>query len=339
MFSELGLRSPVVAAPMAGGPTTPELVLAAATAGCLGFLAAGYRSADDLAAQIDTVTAQTATYGVNLFAPNPVPVDGAAYDAYRSQLAADAERFGVTLPAEPREDDDGWRDKIDVLVDKAPPIVSFTFGIPDPAALTALRRTGCLLVQTVTSAAEALQARDAGFGFLAVQAAAAGGHYGTLTPGLPSAGTRLPDLVAEIRHAVDVPVIAAGGVAGSPDVKAALTAGASAVAVGTLLLLAPESGSSPAHRRALTEPTPRETVVTRAFTGRPARGLRNTFIDNYDALAPAGYPALHYLTSPLRKASAAATDPEFVNVFAGTGYRAATEQPAADILRRLAVGL
>ena len=106
--------------------------------------------------------------------------------------------------------------------------------------------------------------------------------------------------------------------------------------MGTVLLLADESGASATHREALEDPARTETVVTRAFTGRPARGLRNRFIDNYEASAPLGYPAIHYLTSPLRKAAAAAGEPELVNLWAGTGYRHARREPTAQILARLA---
>lgn len=335
-ISDLGLSLPVLAAPMAGGPTTPALVVAAARAGGFGFLAGGYRNADDLADQIRSVAMQTSMFGVNLFAPNPVPVERIAYDRYRALLDADAQRFQVSLPEDPIEDDDAWRDKIDLLADVSVPVVSFTFGIPDAAALTALRKAGSVLVQTVTSADEAVRAAAAGVDVLAVQAAAAGGHSATLSPDRLLAARPLGDLLAEISHAVDLPTIAAGGVATPKDIADAIHYGASAVMVGTILLLSPESGASTAYRKALADPGRGDTVVTRAFTGRPARGLRNAFVDRYDAAAPFGYPALHHLTSPLRKAAAAAEDKEFVNLWAGVGYRAAADRPAGDILRRLA---
>jgi len=335
-LADLGVPLPVLAAPMAGGPTTPALVTAAARAGGLGFLAAGYLSAETLAGQLTSVRQHTNAFGVNLFAPNPVPIDPAAYRRFRALLQGDAERFGVTLPEVPKEDDDDWRSKIDVLLDEPVPIVSFTFGIPDPTTLAALRRVGTTLVQSVTSAAEARQAAAAGVDTLAVQAAVAGGHSATLTPNRTPPGTTLTDLVAEITHAVDLPVIAAGGITNSDQVGEILRQGAVAVMVGTVLLLSPESGATAAHRKGLTDPLRGDPVVTCAFTGRPARGLPNAFLTKYDDEAPLGYPALHHLTRPLRQASAAAGDPEFVNIWAGTGYRAATEEPAEQILRRLA---
>jgi NAD(P)H-dependent flavin oxidoreductase YrpB (nitropropane dioxygenase family) len=262
---------------MAGGPTTPELVVAAAAAGGLGFLAGGYKSAEALAGQIAEVRRATATFGVNLFAPNPAPVDPTEYARYRDAVRADAERFGAAVAEEPVEDDDGWRDKIDLLLADPAPVVSFTFGIPDTAALAALRKAGSLLVQTVTSGAEAVRAAEAGIDLLAVQAAVAGGHSGTLTPERPPPAAPLRELLAEIK-----------------------------------------------------------TVVTRAFTGRPARALPNTFLTKHTAHAPLGYPAVHHLTSPMRKAAAAAGNAEYVNLWAGTGHRAVAERAAAEILHSLA---
>jgi nitronate monooxygenase len=339
LFTELGLSVPIVAAPMAGGPTTPDLVVAADRAGGIGFLAAGYQSAEAVKTKIDTVRGETPNFGVNLFAPNPVPVDRPAYQAYRETLRADADRLGVALPEDPVEEDDAWRDKIDLLIDAGVPVVSFTFGVPERAVVDAVRAVGSLLVQTVTSADEARLAAAAGMDALAVQSSAAGGHWGTLTPRRPPLPqARLEELVAQVGSASELPIIAAGGIADPTTVRAAIVAGAAVVAVGTVLMLSPEAGTSATHRAALSTGD-RPTVVTKAFTGRPARGLRNAFIGRYDDLAPFGYPALHHLTSPIRRAAAAAADPELLHLWAGTGYRAATTDPAEFILRQLTAQL
>jgi nitronate monooxygenase len=334
-LSEMGATSPVVAAPMAGGPTTSSLVLAAASAGSLGFLAAGYLSAEALGEHIVAVSRRTSLYGVNLFAPNPTPVDPEQYAAYRDRIWPEATRSGVELPAEPIEDDDAWHDKIALLVRQPVPVVSFTFGIPDAESVIALRAVGSRLVQTVTSVEEARLASQAGLDALAVQASAGGGHSGTLTPESIPADRPLPELVADIRAAVDLPVLGTGGVASADDVRRALAAGADGVLVGTALLLAHEAGTSDAHRAGLLDHD-RQTAVMRAWTGRPARGLRNAFSDAYDAGAPVGYPAVHHLTRPIRRVAAAKGDPERVNLWAGTGFRAARQAPAAEILGSLA---
>ncbi|MBP2478412.1 NAD(P)H-dependent flavin oxidoreductase YrpB (nitropropane dioxygenase family) [Crossiella equi] len=331
----LGLTTPLLAAPMAGGPTTPALVGAAARAGGLGFLAAGYLAPEAFAAQLALTRAQTSLFGVNLFAPNPVAVDPAAYTAYRDRLRADAERFGAELPETPVEDDDWWRDKVDLLLADPVPVVSFTFGLPDAAALAGLRRAGSLLVQTVTSAEEGLHAVEAGVDAIIVQAAAAGGHSATFTPGRPLPVKPLPELLTEVNHAVGLPKIAAGGVVRPEQVRELLTCCARAVLVGTALLLTPEAGTSAAHRAALSEVDRGDTVLTRAFTGRPARALRNGFLDAHDAAAPLGYPALHHLTRPIRRAG----EVEHVNLWAGTGYREVQAKPAAEVLAGLAAHL
>lgn len=337
VLSDLGLRIPVIAAPMAGGPTTPALVTAAAGAGSLGFLAGGYTKPETMAANIAAVRAEGVPFGVNLFAPNPVPVDPEAYRRYAAEIAAEGEPYGLDLAGrEPVEDDDAWADKIDVLLADPVPLVGFTFGMPSPDVAAALRRAGSLIVQTVTSAEEARLATDAGADLLFVQSSAAGGHSGTFTPDRVPPLVPAADLVAEVAHTVPTPLVAAGGLATPADVAGVLRAGALAAAVGTVLLRAEESGTSATHRAALADPARDRTVVTRAFTGRPARGLHNEFIDRYEARAPLGYPAVHHLTSPLRKAAAAAGDPERVHLWAGTGHRHATDEPAARILTRLA---
>jgi nitronate monooxygenase len=340
LLDELGTSVPIVAAPMAGGPTTPALVIAAAAAGSAGFLAAGYKTPDAFAAQIAEVRAASVPFGVNLFSPNPVPVDPAEFRSYAERLQADGDSYNIDLAHQaPIDDDDFWHEKVALLLDDPVPVVSFTFGLPPASDLRALRERGMLLVQTVTSAAEARAATEAGVDALAVQASAAGGHSGTFTPQDIPPPTPLTEIVARVRAVTSLPLLAAGGLATSPDISAVLQAGASAAAVGTVLLGSGESGASAPYKRVLASPGERQTLVTRAFSGRPARGLRNGFIDRYDAFAPQGYPAINTLTTPLRRAAAAAGDAETINLWAGTGFRHVRAEPAATILAGLARGL
>jgi nitronate monooxygenase len=335
-LSQLGLTVPVIGAPMAGGPSTPALVTGVARAGGLGFLAAGYKTPEALAGQLAEVRATGVAFGVNLFAPNPVPVDAAEFRRYAAALQPDADRYGLDLTAaEPVEDDDHWRDKIDLLLADPVPVVSFTFGVPGRDVVAALRAAGSLVVTTATSADEARLGTEAGADLLVVQATAAGAHSGTTTPSRPPPDVPLPELLAAVRAATPLPLLAAGGIGTRDDVRAALAAGASAVVVGTVLLRADESGASGVHKAALADPAAGETVVTRAFTGRPARALRNAFTDRHTAGAPAGYPALHHLTRPLRAAATAAGDADRVNLWAGTGYRHAAAGPVAGLVARL----
>lgn len=338
-LTDLGVTLPVLAAPMAGGPTSPAMVVAAARAGALGLLAAGYKTPDTVRAEMAAVRDASVAFGVNLFAPNPVPIERDAYRRYAHAVQREADRFGLHLPADPVDDDDAFGAKVDLLLADPVPVVSFTFGLPGADVIRALQKAGTTVVQTVTSVPEAEAAAAAGADMLALQASVAGGHSGTFTPERLPAPVPLTELVAQVTGAVRLPVIAAGGLATAGDVAAVLGAGAAAVAVGTVLLRAEESGASATHRAALTDPLRTETVLTRAFTGRPARGLRNRFIDEFESQAPLGYPAIHHLTSPLRKAAAAAGEADLVHLWAGTGYRHAGEKPTATILAELGAKL
>lgn len=336
----LGLSTPLLAAPMAGGPTTPRLVTAAAAAGGAGLLAGGYKTADALARQIAEVRAASVPFGVNLFAPNPVPIDRAAYQKYVRTLQPEADSYGLDLAGIPlTEDDDAWRDKIDLLLADPVPLATFTFGIPGPDVLKQLRKAGILVGQTVTSIGEARQAEAAGVDVLVVQGFSAGAHSGTLTPERLPADIPISELIRAVSTVTALPLVAAGGIATGDEIGRVLRAGAAAAMVGTVLLRSDECGASKTHQAALADPARDQTVVTRAFTGRPARGLRNRFIDRYERLAPSGYPALHHLTRPLRTAAAAAGDPDRLHLWAGTGFRHASAEPATRILNRLTANL
>ncbi|MFC9330640.1 nitronate monooxygenase [Kitasatospora sp. NPDC057015] len=329
------LAVPVLAAPMAGGASTPRLVAALAAAGGMGLLAAGYLSAAAVAEQIRLTRELTdRPFGVNLFVPAE-PGDAAAVAGYRERLRPEAERYGVELPAEIPADRDDWDAKIETLVADPVPWVSYTFGLPSPREVRALRAAGSLQIATVTGAAEARLAARAGMDALCVQGPAAGGHRGTFRIADRPGTTPLLPLLAEVAAVTGLPLIAAGGIGDGPALAAALRAGAGAVQLGTAYLRADESGASEPHRAALVDGRLTETVVTRAFTGRPARGLRNAFIDRYGAAAPAAYPEVHHLTRPVRAAAAALGDTGAMHLWAGTAHGLARSGPAAEITREL----
>lgn len=335
-LAALGLTIPLIAAPMAGGATTPAMVIAAARAGALGFLAAGYKSPQAVESEIVAVRDASIPFGVNVFVPNAVPVTDEAYRRYAGALQAEADRFGLTLPAHPIDDDDAFGAKIEVLLSNPVPVVSFTFGLPGDDIVKALQKAGTVVIQTVTTVPEAELAAAAGTDMLAVQASVAGGHSGTFTPDRMPAPVPIGELLGQISTGVRLPLIAAGGLATPEAVAGVLDAGAVAAAVGTVLLRADESAASATHKAALIDPSRTETTLTRAFTGRPARGLRNNFIDRFEPIAPLGYPAIHHLTSPLRKAAAAAGESDLVHLWAGTGYRHVRDESTASILTALA---
>jgi nitronate monooxygenase len=329
------LDVPVIGAPMAGGPTTPALAAAVSEAGGLGFLAAGYQTADQVAGDVATLReATSAPYGLNLFVVEPYEPDAAAFDAYCRTLEPEAARLGVEL-GPPRWDDDDWQAKLDLVLDVRPDVVSFTFGCPSPEVLRRLAEVDVLTAVTVTSVDEAREAVARGAASLAVQGPEAGGHRGTWDLDAEPNSAPLLDLLPAVVAAVDVPVAAGGGVATADDVASVLDRGALAAQVGTAYLLADEAGTNPVHRAALTDPEFAATRLTRSYTGRWAHGLANRFMAEH-AVAPAGYPQLHHVTSPLRRAAVAAGDPHVAHMWAGTRHAEAKARPAAEITRSLA---
>jgi nitronate monooxygenase len=329
-------RLPIVQAPMAGGPSTPELTAAVNAAGGFGFVAAGYLTADTLREALDRTRALTTEpIGVNLFVPSEPVRDRAAIEAYAERLRPLAERFGAPL-GEPRWEDDQYPAKIAALESAGVHTVSFTFGCPSEEDIRRLQRAGTRVAVTVTNRAEAEQAAAGGADVLVVQGTEAGGHQASFDAAVPNE-TPLREALAAIRG-LDRPMIATGAIMTAADVRAALDAGADAVQIGTALLCTPEAATSAPYRAALLEGRYADTVVTRAFSGRWARGLRNGFARDH-ADAPGGYPEVHHLTRPLRAAATKAGDPDVPNLWAGTGWRAITAQPAADVVRRLAAGL
>jgi nitronate monooxygenase len=325
---------PVVVAPMAGGVSTTSLVRAAAEAGAAAFLPAGYRSPEAVEGDLRELGGTGRPYGLNLFVPSRTPADAPAVEAYRARLTPEAERYGVELPAPRLADDDHYPAKVELAVAAAPAWVSFTFGIPDRTVVDALRRAGSAVLVTVTDADEARQAVAAGVTGIVAQGGSAGGHSATTRPARYRGDRSTADVLREVRAAVSVPVLAAGGVGRAADVHALLTAGATAVQVGTMFLLAAEAGTREAHRAALAGAG--TTVVTRAFTGQPARGLRNRFTDTYSADAPIAYPAVHHLTAPIRAAAARLGDAGALNLWAGTAFAQARPGSCREILDRLA---
>jgi len=319
---------------MAGGPSTPELAAAVTDAGGLGFLAGGYKSPDQLAQQIRAARALTdGPIGVNLFVVSANDADGKELEAYRQELQGEADRYGIAL-GKPHWDDDAWEGKLGVVRAEKPEMVSFTFGCPAAPILRELDELGILTAVTVTDAAEARIAAGNGAQVLVLQGPGAGGHRATFDAAADPGTQSLPELLAAIRTMTDLPLIAGGGIGTHTLVREVLGAGAVAVQVGTALLLADEAGTNPAHRSALTDPRFTETSVTRAFTGRPARSLRNRFIDDHPATSHA-YPHIHYMTAPLRAAAAANNDVQALHLWAGTAYRHTRQGSAADIVAAL----
>jgi nitronate monooxygenase len=330
------LRVRVLGAPMAGGPSTPALAAAISDAGGLGFLAGGLLSAEELADSILATRRLTSgPIGVNLFVPQDPVATMDELGAFAAAVEDEAEHYGVAL-GEPHDGGDEWAAKLDVLCELRPEVASFTFGTPTEAEYRRLGDAGILTLATVTSVREAVIAVSFGADAVVAQGPDAGGHRATFDPQAAPPRDTLDDLVSALAACFDCPVIAAGGLGTAADVHRMHAAGAAAVQLGTAFLLADEAGTNPVHRGALRDPQFTKTVVTRAFTGRYARALRNQFIDRHDAHAICGFPQVAVITGPIQAAAVKLGDPHGVGMWTGTAFRNARTGPASDIVRELA---
>ena len=321
---------PIVLAPLASGPGTPELTAAVSNAGGLGFLAAGYLTPAVFAERLRRTRELTSgQLGVNIFVLQDREVDDDAVAAYARALEPEARERGIEL-GKPRFDDDWLDAKLELIAATTVDVVSTTFGCLTPDAVARLQERGTRVWATVTAPHEARAARDAGVDALIVQGAEAGGHRGAWRD--DGAPAPLLELLNSID--VDLPLVATGGIADRDGVAAALAAGAQAVQLGTAFLLCPEAGTSEPHRRALRGGGP--TAFTRAFTGRSARGIVNRFMTEHPH-APSAYPHIHHLTAPLRAAAREAGDADGINLWAGVNFAQAEELPAAEVLERLRI--
>jgi nitronate monooxygenase len=333
IFHPGALAVPIVQAPMAGGPSTPELAIAVSEAGALGFLAAGYKQTQSVREDIDAVRASsTKPFGVNLFVPTPEPADPASYRDYLRELEPEAARQGVDLD-EARFDDDEWENKLRLVREQRVPVVSFTFGCPDIDVITALHDAGIAVWVTITNVAEAASAQRAGADALIVQGTEAGGHRGSFTDDENTGGFGLLALLRLVSRAVPLPLIATGGIADGHAVASVLCAGASAAQIGTALMLAPEAGTTPSQRALTSQAIP--TQLTRAFTGRLARGITNRFLGEHSATAPIAYPEINNATRSLRGAARQQGDTDAFNLWAGQAHELARDQPAGELIRTM----
>jgi nitronate monooxygenase len=332
-FSLADLEHPIIQAPLGGGPSTPALAAAVCEAGGLGFLATGYRTSDAVQAEIAELRALTSRpFGLNIFVPGPASEDAAALERYAGTLAADAARLGVEL-GEARHDDDNWEEKLALAREERVPVVSFTFGCPDATVVAQLQAAGCAVWVTVTTSAEAVAAADGGADALVVQGVEAGGHRGSGDAVAPGDDGLLA-LLQLVRAVTDRPLVATGGIATGRGVAAVLAAGASAAQLGTAFMLTPEAATSDAHREAFSRTA--RTALTRAFTGRWARGIENRFMREHEHEAPLAYPEVHNLAAPLRAAARDRGDADGFNLWAGQAYPLAEAVPAGELVRRLA---
>jgi nitronate monooxygenase len=330
------LPIPILQAPMAGA-TLDGLAVAVSEAGGLGSLAAGALAPEDIGSAVARIRAATdAPFGVNLLmAPKADPAPGEV-EAALERLAPWYEAAGAPLPAAPNSFAPDFDAQLAAVIEQAPPVASFTFGILTDEQVEALHRAGSHVLGTATTVAEARAWADVGADGICAQGFEAGGHRGHFLAEAEASLVGTMALVATIRAAVDLPVIAAGGVMDGRGVAAALALGASAVQMGTAFLRSDEATTSAPWRAALAAVGDDPTRLTRAFTGRYARGVENDFIRGMRSVqeeVPA-YPVQNRLTQPLRAAATKAGDPEMMSLWAGQGVRLGAAGRAGDLVRR-----
>ncbi|HEU4700824.1 MAG TPA: nitronate monooxygenase [Gemmatimonadales bacterium] len=343
LLRRLDVELPVIAAPMGGGPTTPALVAAVSAAGGLGTLAAAYLTPAQIAEDAARIRALTSRpFAINLFAGGwrtEPPGDPAPMLRLLAPIHA---RLGIGEPVLPTVGPDPLPAQLEAVLAARPAALSFTFGIPAPDALRRLQDAGIATIGTATTLAEARLLADAGVEAIVAQGEEAGAHRGTFAHRFEEAMVPTLELVDQIARDVPLPVIASGGIMDGHDLARALDAGATAAQLGTAFLLAPEAGTSEPWRRALRAARDAGgdgTVVTRAFSGRAARGLRNAFVElvegagHADAILP--YPHQNALTRPMRTAAASRNEPEWLSLWAGRGVVRIRELPAGTLVREI----
>jgi len=337
-LSALGAKNPVLLAPLGGGPSTPELVAAVSGAGGFGILGAPYLSPQEIrdqAARIRSLTSRP--FGVNLFAGGHPPSLSADPGPMLAVLAPIHSRLGLPPPRAPTLQPDPFPAQLEAVLEARPAAYTFTFGVPPPDALAALRGRGILTIGTATTADEAAILARAGVDAVMAQGAEAGGHRGTFAVPFEAAMVDRLELVRAVSSRVALPVVAAGGIMDGEDLRASLEAGAAGAALGTAFLACPESGAAEAYKRALLAARADRTVVTRAFSGRPARGLENEFIRSLSGheadILP--YPLQNALTRTMRGAAARLGDAGYLSLWAGQGVARIRPMPAAELVRLL----
>ncbi len=332
----LKLKYPIIQAGMAG-TATAKLAAAVSSAGALGTLGAAYMTPEEIRQNIRAIKEYTANpFAANLFCvdmeDNWEGVEQAqkVLNRFRAELGIESEASYSTP--------DMFDDQFQVLLDEKVPVISTAFGILPEDKMSLAKEKGVKIITMATTVNEAIQSEQAGADLIVAQGSDAGGHRGTFDLSSSPYGANIGtfSLVPQIVDHVNVPVIAAGGIMDGRGLVASLALGASGVQLGTVFLPSEESAAHPEYKKQLLESTEESTVITKSFSGRPARGIQNRFIREFESSAkPVAFPTQNTLTSDIRKAAAKQNDPEYMSLWAGQGtrlFRTRKEEQASDIV-------
>ena len=335
----LGIEHPLIQAPMAGGTTPPKLVAAVSQAGGLGSTGAAYLSAQQIlntAREIRSLTSKP--FNMNLFTggysdrppENPAPMMALLAEIHRE--------LGLEPPILPQLPPDPLPAQLEAVLEARPPVFSFTFGIPPREMLARMRAAGIVVAGTATTVAEARALAEIPVDVIVAQGAEAGGHRGTFAHSFEEGMVPTRELLRATLAAVSLPVVTAGGLMDGHDIAFAMRLGAAGAQMGTAFIPCPESGAPEAYKKALLAASSDTTVVTRAFSGRPARGLLNDWISRFHGreqeILP--YPLQNVMTRPMRVAAGKRGLTGYISMWAGQGVARSRALGAGDLVRRLA---
>lgn len=331
---------PVWMAPMAGEAASAALVAAVSAGGGVGQLGAAYLAPARIGEIAADIRARTdRPFGINLFCPQPWLRDDDALDDYLARLAPWHGELGLPAPVRPERFEEDFEAQLAATVAARPAVISFVMGDPGVARVAALKAQGFTVLGTATQVAEGLLLQASGVDAVIAQGFEAGGHRGGFLGSPEGALIGTMALVPQLVDALDIPVIAAGGIADARGVAAAQALGASAVTVGTAFLLVDECPLSPAYRAALLAARDADSTLTRAFSGRAARGVANRVTRELDGAALPAFPQPNAASRPLRQAAAKAGNADFISLWAGQALPLnRTPGTAADLVAALARG-
>jgi nitronate monooxygenase len=336
----LNFDHPIIQAPLAGGGDTPELVAAVSNAGALGFIGAAYLTPEQIIATASAVGRLTSRpFGINLFAPLNAKFAWRDPTPTLERLKPYFAELNLPAPSVPQPPGASFDEQLAATLESGASAFSFTFGVLPASAVQAIKARRMFLIGTATTVEEAIALEKSGVDAIVTQGSEAGGHRGSFACDFASGMVGSISLVPQVVDAVRVPVIASGGIMDGRGIVAALALGASAVQMGTAFLTCHEAGVPEAYKQAILTAREDQTRVTRAFSGRPARGIVNRFMtemesDEHDVILP--FPLQNALTRPLRTAAARQGRAEFLSLWAGQGVRLARRQSARELIARLA---
>lgn len=332
MFEQFKINKAMIQAPMAG-ITTPKFVAACCEVGILGSIGAGYLNGKETQAFIQEVKSLTSKpFSVNLFIQEEPRIDTSILQQARMALQPIYEELGIN-PTQRVVSEEVFDGQIQAILDENVPICTFTFGLPKCETIAKLKANGTYLIGTATTVQEALAVQAAGIDAVVIQGSEAGGHRGSFTDDIELFPTT--KLLQDVVSKVSIPVIAAGGIMTAIHVKAMLSYGAAGVQIGTALLTATECEASDLHKNAILESREKDTTLTKAFTGKAARGLKNKFTENLKDAIVAPYPIQHYLTIKIRHECVKQQRPEYLSLWMGENSymaKATTVQEIVDSL-------